>query len=106
MMEDKINLDIVKLERRMSELEHTLQILHPYIASAEESLRALEKLVETSNRATDAEITVPLRAVARLRGLAPKHLTKLHLIKTLLEDEFRVKLHFPTKAAGRPARPR
>jgi hypothetical protein len=76
------------------------------MVSAEESYRALETLLEASNRATDAEIIVLLRAVARLRGLAPNHLTKLELIKALLEDEHGVKLHFPTKAAGKYVPPR
>jgi hypothetical protein len=101
-----VKAKLEKLEKRISKLERTLQLLHPYIASAEESLRVLEKLVEASNRTTDAEITVLFRAVARLRGLAPDYLTKLELIKILLEDEYGVKLHFPTKTPMRPDPPR
>ena len=105
-MTDKTNLNLVKLEKRIFALENMLQTLHPYIASAEESLRVLEELVEASNSATDAEVLVLLRAVARLRGLAPSRMTKLHLIKALLEDEYCVKLNFPTKSPERPVPPR
>jgi hypothetical protein len=100
-MADQTNLDLVKLEKRIFSLEKMLRILHPYIVSSEQSLRGLEKLVEASNSTTDAEVTMLLCSVARLRGLAPDHLNKLELIKALLEDEHGVKLHFPTKAAGR-----
>jgi hypothetical protein len=83
-----------------------LRIFNAYMVSAEESYRVLQRLLEASNNATDTEITILLGAVLRLRGQVPNDLTKLELIKALLEDEYGVKLHFPKKTAGEPVPPR
>jgi hypothetical protein len=105
-MPDQANLDLVELEKRIIQLEHMLRIFDAYIASAEASYLALKNLVLASNNVTDSEITILLRAIVRLRGLAPIHPTKKHLIKALLEDEYGVKLHFRKKTAQEPVPPR
>ncbi len=99
-MADKTNLDVVKLEKRMCELERIFLALNDILSYMEASLRALEKWVDTSMKANDAKMNVMLRAVVRHRGLAPKQRTTKHLIKALVADEYGVKLHFK-KAAGR-----
>ena len=104
-MAGKTNLDVVTLEKKVDEVKQTLQHLEQYIVRAEESVCVLEKLVEASNQATDREVNILLRAVVRLRGLAPKRWTNQHLIRALLEDKYDVNLHFPKKAAGGPCRP-
>ena len=102
-MTGKSDTDLVSLEDRMAKLEGIFQSAHAYIIGAEASLQALSKLVKVSNKVTEREIDILLRTVVRLLGLEPKHWTKKHLIKALLEDEYGVKLSFRKKEiAGGP----
>jgi hypothetical protein len=99
------NIDLVELEKRITQFEHVVRAFDAYIVSMEASYSALKSLLQISNDATDLEIIILLRAIVRLRGLTPKDRTKKHLIKAILEDEYATKLDSPTKSVGGPVQP-
>jgi hypothetical protein len=105
MMEDKISLNYANFEKRISKLEHALPKLRPSMDSALEAMRAVQRLIEASQKTTDGEFNILLRAIVRLRGLTPKHLNTKHLIMALLTDECGVKLPFPKKASVKSVPP-
>jgi hypothetical protein len=105
-MTEKVNLDMAKLEKRMTKLERTFLSLNELVFYTEASLRALEKAVAAAIKTTHAEMDILLHAMPRERGVVPRHPTTKHLIKALMEDEYGVKLNFRKQTTRQPSRPR
>jgi hypothetical protein len=104
-MKTKANLDLAKLEERMTGLERVFKSSNDLLVATQREIGALNRLLIAAVKQQDAVITVLLRAMTRHLGSLPKDESMLTLVKALLEDEYGTKICDRKRTARRPVPP-